>query len=98
MSPMARPTPACARAPRGRPPPSTARARARRPRPSPPDGEPDASLRKGDDVETISLDRAAELLADRRTRPAATKKKAAKKPGTAAKKTPAAQKAPAAPA
>ncbi len=41
------------------------------------DGETNASLRKGDDVETISLDRAAELLADRRTRPAATKKKAA---------------------
>ncbi|HJX44035.1 MAG TPA: type I DNA topoisomerase, partial [Geodermatophilus sp.] len=57
------------------------------------DGETNASLRKGDDVETISLDRAAELLADRRTRPAATKKKAAKKPATAAKKTPAAKKA-----
>jgi DNA topoisomerase-1 len=54
------------------------------------DGETNASLRKGDDVETISLDRAAELLADRRTRPAATKKKAAaKKPAakTTAKKT-----------
>jgi DNA topoisomerase-1 len=55
------------------------------------DGETNASLRKGDDVETISLDRAAELLADRRTRPAATKKKAAKKPA-AAKKTTAAKK------
>ncbi len=55
------------------------------------DGETNASLRKGDDVETISLDRAAELLADRRSRPAATKKKAAKKATktTAAKKTPA---------
>ena len=31
------------------------------------DGETNASLRKGDDVETIGLDRAAELLADRRT-------------------------------
>ncbi|MGY1774631.1 type I DNA topoisomerase [Geodermatophilus sp. SYSU D00804] len=58
------------------------------------DGETNASLRKGDDVETISLDRAAELLADRRSRPAATKKKAARKAtkstatkSTAAKKT-----------
>jgi DNA topoisomerase-1 len=49
------------------------------------DGETNASLRKGDDVETISLDRAAELLADRRSRPAAAKKKAA--PRAAAKKT-----------
>jgi DNA topoisomerase-1 len=48
------------------------------------DGETNASLRKGDDVETITLDRAAELLADRRARPA-TKKKTAKK--TTAKKT-----------
>ncbi|GAB3317143.1 type I DNA topoisomerase [Geodermatophilus aquaeductus] len=53
------------------------------------DGETNASLRKGDEVETISLDRAAELLADRRSRPAATKKKAAKK--TTAKKTAAAK-------
>jgi DNA topoisomerase-1 len=43
------------------------------------DGETNASLRKGDDVETISLDRAAELLADRRSRPAATRKKATRK-------------------
>src|SRR3712207_3021645 len=50
------------------------------------DGETNASLRKGDDVETISLDRAAELLADRRSRPAATKKKATRTT-TAAKKT-----------
>ncbi|WP_369132546.1 type I DNA topoisomerase [Modestobacter sp. I12A-02662] len=50
------------------------------------DGEVNASLRKGDDVETITLERAAELLADRRER-APMKKKAAKK--TAAKKAPA---------
>ncbi|MBB3083440.1 type I DNA topoisomerase [Geodermatophilus sabuli] len=50
------------------------------------DGETNASLRKGDDVETITLERAAELLADRRARP--TTKKATKKKA-AAKKTPA---------
>ncbi|MGY2079155.1 type I DNA topoisomerase [Modestobacter sp. SYSU DS0657] len=50
------------------------------------DGEVNASLRKGDDVETITLERAAELLADRRER-APVKKKTAKK--TAAKKAPA---------
>ncbi|TKJ31955.1 type I DNA topoisomerase [Blastococcus sp. CCUG 61487] len=49
------------------------------------DGETNASLRKGDDVETITLDRAAELLADRRAAGPAKKKKAAKK--TTAKKT-----------
>jgi DNA topoisomerase-1 len=53
------------------------------------DGETNASLRKGDDVESITLERAAELLADRRARGPATKKKAAKKTAkkTAAKKT-----------
>jgi DNA topoisomerase-1 len=55
------------------------------------DGETNASLRKGDDVEAITLERAAELLADRRARGPVTKKKAAKK---AAKKT-TAKKAPA---
>ena len=50
------------------------------------DGEVNASLRKGDEVETITLERAAELLADRRER-APVKKKAVKK--TAAKKAPA---------
>jgi DNA topoisomerase I len=49
------------------------------------DGETNASLRKGDEAEAITLDRAAELLADRRARGPATKKKAAKK--TTAKKT-----------
>ncbi|RBY84211.1 type I DNA topoisomerase [Blastococcus sp. TF02A-26] len=60
------------------------------------DGETNASLRKGDDVETITLERAAELLADRRAagpaKKKATKKSTAKK--TTAKKT-AAKKAPA---
>ncbi|CCH86141.1 DNA topoisomerase 1 [Modestobacter italicus] len=55
------------------------------------DGEVNASLRKGDDIETLTLERAAELLADRRER-APVKKKAVKK--AAAKKAPA-KKAPA---
>ncbi|WP_345772008.1 type I DNA topoisomerase [Geodermatophilus sabuli] len=68
------------------------------------DGETNASLRKGDDVETITLERAAELLADRRARPTtkkATKKKAPAKtatkatPAKAAAKKAAAKKAPA---
>ncbi|MEH3130687.1 MAG: type I DNA topoisomerase [Mycolicibacterium neoaurum] len=64
------------------------------------DGETNASLRKGDDVLSITDERASELLADRRARgpvKKATKKAAAKK--TAAKKTAAkkttAKKAPA---
>ncbi|RBY74669.1 type I DNA topoisomerase [Geodermatophilus sp. TF02-6] len=61
------------------------------------DGETNASLRKGDDVESITLDRAVELLADRRARPAtkktakkttAKKTTAKKTTATAAKKTP----------
>ncbi|WNV76224.1 type I DNA topoisomerase [Geodermatophilus sp. DSM 44513] len=51
------------------------------------DGETNASLRKGDDVESITLERAAELLADRRANPGTRKKATAKK--TTAKKTPA---------
>ncbi|GAB17691.1 DNA topoisomerase I [Gordonia effusa NBRC 100432] len=63
------------------------------------DGETNASLRKGDDVATITPDRAMELLADRRARGPVKKaaKKTAKKTAakkTAAKKT-AAKKAPA---
>jgi DNA topoisomerase-1 len=50
------------------------------------DGESNASLRKGDDPLTITLERAAELLVDRRER-APVKKKATKK--AAAKKAPA---------
>ncbi|SDN33606.1 type I DNA topoisomerase, partial [Allokutzneria albata] len=50
------------------------------------DGEYNASLRKGDDVETLTDERAAELLAEKRAKgPAPKKKAAAKKP--AAKKT-----------
>ncbi len=54
------------------------------------DGETNASLRKGDDVMSITDGRASELLADRRARGPATKKAPAKK---AAKKAPA-KKAP----
>jgi len=55
------------------------------------DGTTNASLRKGDDIETVTIERAAELLADRRAagpstrRARGAKKTAAKK--TAAKKT-----------
>jgi DNA topoisomerase-1 len=50
------------------------------------DGEANASLRKGDSVEEITIERAAELLVERRAKgPAAPRKRAAKK--TAAKKT-----------
>ena len=49
------------------------------------DGETNASLRKGDTVDAITLDRAAELLVARRERIAANPKKARKK--TAKKKT-----------
>ena len=42
------------------------------------DGETNASLRKGDDVEEITDERASELLADRRAR-GPVKKAAAKK-------------------
>jgi DNA topoisomerase-1 len=65
------------------------------------DGESNASLRKGDSVEEITIERAAELLAERRAkgpvtpRKRAAKKSAAKKTGTkktAAKKSPARKK------
>jgi DNA topoisomerase-1 len=39
------------------------------------DGETNASLRKGDTVESLTLERAVELLADRRSRGPATKRK-----------------------
>ena len=55
------------------------------------DGETNASLRKGDSIEELTIDRAAELLAERRARgPATPKKRAAKRAPakkTAAKKT-----------
>jgi DNA topoisomerase-1 len=50
------------------------------------DGETNASLRKGDDVETITDERASELLADRRAR-GPVKKKASAKKATAKKAT-----------
>ena len=60
------------------------------------DGETNASLRKGDAVEEITIERAAELLADRRGRAPVKKaparkaaKKAPAKKATAAKKVPA---------
>ncbi|PQE01315.1 type I DNA topoisomerase [Mycobacterium sp. EPG1] len=59
------------------------------------DGETNASLRKGDDVLSITDERASELLADRRARGPVKKKAAAKKTvKKAAKKAPA-KKAPA---
>jgi len=51
------------------------------------DGETNASLRRGDDVETLTDERAAELLADRRARGPAPKRTPAKK--APAKKAPA---------
>jgi len=58
------------------------------------DGETNASLRKGDEVETITDERASELLQIRRDAGPSKKKKAAKKKAPAKKKT-AAKKAPA---
>ncbi|WP_432547022.1 type I DNA topoisomerase [Kineococcus sp. SYSU DK004] len=55
------------------------------------DGTTNATLRKDDDPETLTLERAAELLADKRAKGPAPKKAAAKK--TAAKKTAPAKKA-----
>ncbi|MEZ0341717.1 type I DNA topoisomerase [Mycobacterium sp. pV006] len=52
------------------------------------DGETNASLRKGDDVASITDERASELLADRRAR-GPVKKKAPAKKKAAAKKSPA---------
>ena len=57
------------------------------------DGETNASLRKGDDVATITTERAAELLQIRREAGPAKKKKAKKK--APAKKKAAKKKAPA---
>jgi DNA topoisomerase-1 len=51
------------------------------------DGTTNASLRKGDAVESIEMERASELLAERRTAgPSTRKKKAAKKSAPAKKK------------
>ncbi len=57
------------------------------------DGETNASLRKGDDLESLTDERASDLLAERRARGPAVKKAPAKK-AAAKKKTPA-KKAPA---
>jgi len=43
------------------------------------DGETNASLRKGDDIESLTDERASELLAERRLRGPAPKKTAARK-------------------
>ena len=50
------------------------------------DGTTNASLRKGDAVESIDIDRASELLAERRAAGPSKKKKAAKKSAPAKKK------------
>ena len=41
------------------------------------DGETNASLRRGDDPESVSIERAAELLAGRRSRPPPKRRRAA---------------------
>ena len=46
------------------------------------DGETNASLRKGDEVESLTVERAAELLADRRARGPAPKRAPARKATT----------------
>ena len=54
------------------------------------DGETNASLRKGDEVTTLTIERGSELLAERRAKAPAPKRAAAKKPAAkkpAAKKT-----------
>ncbi len=55
------------------------------------DGETNASLRRGDDPEALTIDRALELLAERRAKGPAPKKTAARKT-SARKKTPAPKK------
>ena len=56
------------------------------------DGETNASLRKGDDVATLTVERAAELLADRRAAAPPARRAAAKKPAAPKKTTVAAKK------
>jgi DNA topoisomerase-1 len=57
------------------------------------DGTTNASLRQGDDVEDLTVERASELLADRRAAGPSTRKKAPAKKAAAKKAT--AKKAPA---
>ncbi|HEV3266740.1 MAG TPA: type I DNA topoisomerase [Acidimicrobiales bacterium] len=60
------------------------------------DGITNASLRQGDDVDTLTVERASELLAERRAAgPSTRKKKAPAKKKAAAKKAPAKKRAPA---
>jgi len=49
------------------------------------DGTTNASLRKGDDVETLTIERGSELLAERRAAGPSTRKKAAAKKAPAKK-------------
>ncbi len=58
------------------------------------DGTTNASLRKGDDVESLTVERAAELLADRRAAGPPTRRRAPAKQAATTKKAPA-KKAPA---
>jgi DNA topoisomerase-1 len=51
------------------------------------DGTTNASLRRGDDAESLTVERASELLAERRAAGPSTKKKAAKKKAPAKKAT-----------
>jgi DNA topoisomerase-1 len=53
------------------------------------DGETNATLRRGDAVEAVTIERAAELLAEKRAKGPATKKSGARKTAakTATKKT-----------
>jgi DNA topoisomerase-1 len=59
------------------------------------DGTTNASLRKGDSVESVDIDRASELLAERRAAGPSTRKKKAAAKKAPAKKKAAAKKAPA---
>jgi DNA topoisomerase-1 len=59
------------------------------------DGETNASLRKGDDIESLTDERASELLAERRARGPAPKKVAKRAPAKKAPAKKAAKKAPA---
>jgi DNA topoisomerase-1 len=58
------------------------------------DGETNASLRKGDDIESLTDERASELLAERRLRGPAPKKATARKRAPAKKATKATKRAP----
>jgi DNA topoisomerase-1 len=51
------------------------------------DGETNASLRKGDNIDTLTADRAAELLAERRARGPATPKRTTARRAPAKKST-----------